>query len=48
MLADQVSELIEMLKKYEELIRSQNADDLHAILKRGRLRKEQVDGKVLR
>ena len=48
MLADQISELIEILKIYEDQIRNKKADELHEILKRGRLRKEQVDGKVLR
>ncbi len=48
MLAAQVGELVEMLKVYERLIREKKADELHELLKRGRLRKERVDGKVLR
>jgi len=48
MLADQVDELIDMLKVYSDFIRNKKADMLHDILKRGRLRKEQVDGKVLK
>ena len=48
MLYQQIDELIDTLKTYSELIRTKNADDLHELLKRGRLRKAAVDGKVLR
>lgn len=47
-LADQVDELAEMLTKYAEAIRSKNAPVLKELLRNGRIRKEQADGKYLK
>lgn len=47
-LADQVDELVEMLQKYGEAIRNKNAVVLKELLRNGRIRKEQADGKYLK
>ncbi len=47
-LADQVDELVDMLKKYGDAIRSKNAPVLKELLRNGRIRKEQADGKYLK
>lgn len=47
-LSDQIDELVDMLKRYSEAIRSHNAPVLKEMLRNGRLIKEKADGKVLK
>ena len=47
-LAEQLEELMEVLERYHTAIKNRDAKTLHQMLKEGRLRKEQTDGKVLK